>query len=181
MSKLVKELITRELAQRYGGQRNAVWVELRGLDGITTNEFRRDLRAHQMRLEVVKTALLRRACAEGPFAALARQVQGPVALVTGGESAIDVARRLEEWRPKLPDKLRLRGALLEGEFLDEDQVQHLARMPGRRELQGRLAVAVLAPGGRIAGALVAPGGSLAGCLKTLIDRLEKGEPLAKAG
>jgi len=180
MSKPVKELITRELASRYGQATNAVWVELVGVDGITTNEFRRALCGKHMRLEVVKTSLLRRAVSGAPLGRLAEALAGPAALITGGESAIDVAKTLEEWLPKLP-QLKLRGALLEGEFIDGSRVKDLSKMPSKRDLQGRVVSCVRASGANLAGALLAGGGGIAGCLKALIEKLEKAAPVAQAG
>ncbi|MBK9127681.1 MAG: 50S ribosomal protein L10 [Phycisphaerales bacterium] len=182
MSKMVKETITKELAQRYAAANDAVWVELIGVDGITTNNFRRTLRDRHMRLEVVKTSLLRRAVSGGPLSRLAEKLEGPAALVTGGGSAVEVAKVLEEWSPKFPkDSFRVRGALLEGELIGEEQVKDLSKMPTRRDLQGRVAGMLLSPGGKLVGALLSPGGNIAGCLKTIIEKLEKGEPIAKAG
>jgi large subunit ribosomal protein L10 len=180
MSKPVKELLTRELADRYKTVSNAVWVELVGVDGITTNDFRRELRGRNMRLEVVKTSLFKAACQEGPLAKLAAALTGPVALVTGGESAIDAAKLLDEWRPKLQTKLRLRGAVLEGEYLDESRVKDLAKMPSKRDLQARIAMIILTPGGLVAGAALAPGRNIAGCVKALIEKLEKAAPAEPA-
>ena len=176
MSKPVKEMITRDLGARYATAANAVWIELVGLDGLVTNSFRRELRAKHMKLEVVKTALFRRACAGGPMARLADQVSGPVALVTGGESAVDVAKLLEDWRPKLQTKLRLRGALLDGEYLDEAACQDLAKMPTRHDIQARLVLMILTPGGNVVAAALGPGRNIAGILKALVEKLEKAEP-----
>jgi len=138
MSKPVKEMVTRDLTARFAHETNAVWVELVGVDGITTNDFRRALRGKHMRLEVVKTALLKRACAGGPLAKLTDRVGGPVALITGGESAVTVAKLLDDWLPKLQPRLRVRGALLDGEYLDEAACKDLARMPTRADLLGRV-------------------------------------------
>jgi large subunit ribosomal protein L10 len=179
MSKLVKDTITRELADRYGAQTNAVWVELVGIDGITTNDFRRDLRSRHMRLEIVKTSLFKRALSGRPLGRLADNLEGPAALLTGGETAIDVAKMLQDWLPRL-QKLRVRGALLEGEFLDEARCKDLARMPSKRDLQGQLVGMILAPGANVVSAILAGGGNLAGCLKVLIEKLEKGEAAAPA-
>ncbi len=180
MSKPVKELITRELASRYGQATNAVWVELVGVDGITTNEFRRALRGRHMRLEVVKTSLLRRAVSGAPLGRLAEALTGPAALITGGESAVEVAKVLEEWLPKLP-QLKMRGALLDGEFLDASRVKDLSRMPSKRDMQGRVVGCVRAPGANLAAALLSGGGRIAGCLKALIEKLEQNAPVARAG
>jgi len=180
MSKPVKELLTRELADRYKAVNNAIWVEMVGVDGITTNDFRRMLRGRNMRLEVVKTSLFQAACKDGPLAKLAAALSGPVALVTGGESAIDAAKLLDEWLPKLQTKLRLRGAVLEGEYLDESRVKNLSKMPSKHDLQARIALIILTPGGLVAGAVLAPGSNIAGCVKALIEKLEKAEPTAAA-
>lgn len=176
MSKPVKEMVMADLAGRYQDQENAVWIELLGVDGNTTNAFRRDLRSREMRLEVVKTSLLRKVCAGGPLASLANALVGPVALVTGGDSAIEVAKLLDEWSAKFPkNSYRLRGALLEGEYLDEATVQGLHKMAGKRELQGRIVSCMLSPGGNVVAAALSGGSNIAGCLKALIEKLEKGE------
>ena len=173
MSKPVKEILTRELASRYAQATNALWVEMVGVDGITTNEFRRDLRSRDMRLEVVRTSLLQRACQGGPLARLAAALRGPAALVTGGESAIDLAKVLETWLPKLHTKLRLRGAVLDGEYLDESRVKDLAKMPSKGDLQARLVLIILTPGGRLVSALKSPASNIAGCVKALVEKLEQ--------
>jgi large subunit ribosomal protein L10 len=181
MSKPIKEMIARDLETRYAGTDNAVWIELVGLDGITTNQFRRDLRGRHMHLEIVKTSLFKRACAKGPMARLAEKVEGPVALVTGGVSAVDVGKLLDEWTAKLAKNLhlRVRGALLEGEYLDEAAAKDLSKMPTRADLQGRIVQIIITPGSRLVSTFLSPGAKIAGILKSLIEKLEK-EPAAEA-
>ncbi len=179
MSKLVKDLITQNLQARYADVHNAIWLDLVGVDGVTTNELRRDLHARNMRMEIVKNALFRRAVADGPLGKLAAALSGPAALVTGGESIIDAAKVIDAWRPKIKS-LKVRGAVLEGEYLDEQAASGLARMPTRRDLQRGLAGLVMSPGANLAAALLAGGGNIAGCLKTLIENLEKNEEAAQA-
>lgn len=178
MSKPVKEMIARDLASRYASETNAVWIELVGVDGITTNEFRRDLRARHMAMEVVKTALLKRACAQGPMAKLTAAMSGPVALLTGGDSAVAIGKMLAEWSPKFPKNLRVRGAVLDGEYLDEAQVKDLANMPTRGDLQARVVQIILTPGGNVVASALAAGRNVAGILKALVEKLEKSEPVA---
>ncbi len=181
MSKLVKELITKELASRYGDVNNAVWVEMVGIDGIITNQFRRGLREAEMRLEVVKNSLFRQAVGDGPLGRLAEALEGPAALITGGESAVDVAKLLEEWMPKFPKKttFRMRAAVLEGEFLDEEAVKDLAKMPSKTDLQARIVGIALSPGGNVVSAVLSGGSNIAGCVKALIEKLENGEEVQK--
>lgn len=181
MSKLVKELITKNLAERYRDTADAVWVELVGIDGITTNAFRGALRARQMRLEIVKTSLFRQACGTGGLAPLAKRLEGPAALVTGGESAIEIAKLLQEWTPKFPpDTFRVRGALLEGELLEGAAAAGLHAMPSKRDLHARIVSIALSPGGKLVSAALSGGSNLAGCLQAMIEKLEKGEEIKKS-
>jgi large subunit ribosomal protein L10 len=172
MSKLVKQLIADELTQRYGGTDSALWIELIGVNGLATNQLRRELRAKQMRLEIVKNSLFKRAVANTPLRALGEALDGPAALVTGGTSLVDVAKVIEEWLPKIKG-LKLRGAVIEGEWLDQSRVSGLSRMPTRKDMLARVVSAALSPGGNLAAILIGGGSQVAGCLKSLIEKLEK--------
>jgi large subunit ribosomal protein L10 len=172
MSKMVKELITKELRSRYEKTDNAIWVEMIGIDGITTNQFRRELREKKLRLEVIRNALFRRAVGDGPLSRLAAKLDGPAALITGGDSAVEAAKFIEQWLPRLKG-MRVRGAMLEGEYLDESAAAGLALMPTKRDMQARLASAIRSPGANVASAILSGGRNIAGCLKSLIEKLEK--------
>ena len=174
MSKYVKDLLTKELRERYNTLDSALWIDMTGAGGVVTNRFRADLHSKKIRAEIVRNALFKRACGDGPLAALANALTGPTMLVTGGESLIDVAKTIAEWAPKIPS-LSMRGALLEGEYIGEDRVGGLSKMPSKADLQATIAGIVLAPGGNLAAAVLAGGGNIAGCVKTLIEKLEKGE------
>lgn len=177
MSKYVKDLLTAELRERYGGLDSVLWIDLTGADGIVTNQFRADLHARRVRAEVVKNSMFKRACGDGPLAPLARALDGPTMLISGGDSLIDVAKLIDEWAGRIPS-LKVRGAVLEGEYLDQTRVGDLSRMPSRAELQARLAGAIAAPGRRLAAAIVSGGARIAGCLKALIEKLESAAPPA---
>lgn len=171
MSKPVKTMIADELRSRYADLDSALWVEMLGIDGITTNLFRRELHGRRMHLEIVKNSMFRRAVAGSTMSRLAERLEGPAALLSGGDSLIDVAKLLDDWLPRLKT-LRLRGALLEGEYLDEKTVAGLARMPTKRDMQGRVAALVRSPGANLASAINSGGARIAGCIKALIEKLE---------
>ena len=173
MSKPVKDLMTRELTSRFADKDSALWVEFVGCDGLTSNQFRRALHAKGMTIEIIKNALFKRAVAGTKLNRLGEEVVGPAAMVTARESLIDAAKLVEEWFPKIPG-LKMRAAILEGEFIDERKVKGLSKMPTRRDLQAQIASAMRSPGGRIASAIRSPGGNIAGAIKALIEKLEKG-------
>jgi large subunit ribosomal protein L10 len=174
MSKPVKDMITRELRSRYHELSSALWLEVSGVDGVTTNQLRRELRGKGMRIEVVKNSLFRRAIGDGPLKPLAEALGGPAAIVTGGETLIDVAKLIEDWLPKAKG-IKLKGAVLDGEWLDEARVAGLSKMPSKRDLQTRVAAIIVSPAANVAGAIDAAGAKLAGAIKAMVDKLDGGE------
>jgi large subunit ribosomal protein L10 len=175
MSKPVKDLISNEYASRYSNLANACVVSVIGLDAISTNKLRGELRSKQISLHVVKNSLARRAFSGSPLAPLAGTLEGPCALVVGGESIIDVAKALVEMKKKFPG-LELKQGILEGdpELLD---VERLSQMKSRGDLLAEVAMLIASPGRRLAGCIGGPGGRLAGCFKAIADK-EEGQAAA---
>ncbi|MGQ9651944.1 MAG: 50S ribosomal protein L10 [Phycisphaerae bacterium] len=173
MSKATKDLITHEYADRYAKLANACVVSVIGLDAISTNKLRGELRSMKISLHVVKNSLARRALADGPLAPLASALEGPCALVVGGESIIDVAKALVELKKKYP-AIELKKGILEGDpdLLD---IERLSQMKSRGDLLAEVAMLIASPGRRLAGCIRGPGGRLAGCFKTIADREEGGQ------
>ena len=170
MSKLVKDLITKTLKERYDGIQDACVVDLTGLDVQRTQTLRRELTAKSMQLHVVKNSLARRAFAGGPLEPLGERLDGPCALVTGGDSIVDVAKALVHWAKEL-GHIGLKEAIMEGDP-DLVTVEDVAKMKDRGELMREIAMLVSSPGRSIVGCLCSPGGKIAGCLKTLAERGE---------
>lgn len=173
MSKATKDLITREYAGRYAELANACVVSVIGLDAISTNKLRGELRSMKISLHVVKNSLARRALADGPLAPLASALEGPCALVVGGDSIIDVAKALVELKKKYP-AIELKKGILEGDpdLLD---IERLSQMKSRGDLLADVAMLIASPGRRLAGCIRGPGGRLAGCFKAIADRAEGGQ------
>lgn len=171
MSKPLKKLMSESLRHRYEGVDSACVVDLTGLGVQKTQQVRRGLAEKQMRLEVLKNSLARLAFKEGPLAPLAERMVGPCALVTGGDSIVEVAKALMHWS-KEHAQITLKLAIYEGdtELLTVEQV---SRMRSRLEIIGELAALIASPGRALAGCIQSPGGKIAGCLKTMADKAEQ--------
>ncbi len=179
MSKPVKDLITQELRKRYAGTASACVVELTGLDSIKTHKLRGALRSQGIEMHVVKNRLARRAFASGPLQALGDYLDGPCALVTGGDSIVDVAKALVKAAKDFPI-LKLKKAIVDG---DQElvAVEEVATWRNKRETLGELVMLITSPGRRLAGCLVGPGGRIAGGLKAMAEKAERGGEAATAG
>jgi large subunit ribosomal protein L10 len=146
----------------------AVVVEIRGLDAMATTTMRNSLRAKGMKVTIVKNALARRTFKGGPLSSLEKALKGPSALITGSESAVIVAREIVKAAEK-EKKIVLKGALFDGEYYDgEDGVKKLGSFPTREEAQAKVVTLVLSPARNIMGVV-----------KTIQEKLEKGESISK--
>jgi large subunit ribosomal protein L10 len=177
MSKPMKQMMTQEYESLYDGVEGACVVELTGMDAQNTHAFRGMLRERSMKLRVLKNRIARRAFIDGPLAPLGGRLEGPCALVVG-ESVIETAKALVEAAKRFP-ALTLKDGLIEGET-ELTPVKELAGMKSLGELQADLMALALSPGRNLAGALLGGGGKIAACIKTIIDKLEKGEPVGQA-
>jgi large subunit ribosomal protein L10 len=176
MSKPVKALIRKELVRRLTGVDSLAVLSLAGVDGVENNRLRREFRGKDIRITVVKNSIARQAFDEVGLTDAQGLIEGPCALVYGGDPAgagiVGILRELLGRRRDVP-ALRVTGALMEGRVFGPDRVEELSRYPTRQEALARLAALILSPGGRLVAAMRGPGGRLAGALKAIQDR---GEP-----
>lgn len=181
MSKVVKDLIINEYRREFNGVADALLVDIRELKADQNIELRKGLRSKGIRVTVVRNALAAKAFDGTALSPLDSLLTGPSAIVYGGETVIDVAREVMTFAKKLK-KLELKGAILDGEvFKGKAGVEALSKYPTRTEALGQAVQLVLSPGASLVGAVVGPGGAIASILKTIEEKLEKGETIAKAG
>jgi large subunit ribosomal protein L10 len=171
MSKPLKQMMTDALRDRYVGVESACVVDLTGLDVVSTTRFRRTLREKSIRVSVVKNSLAARAFQGTPLEALGRSLEGPSALVSGGDSIIEVAKALVA-AAKEYAVIRLKQAIVEGDP-SLMTVEDVSRLKSRLELIGEVAMLIASPGRRVAGCIAGPQAKLAGCVKAIADRGEK--------
>jgi large subunit ribosomal protein L10 len=173
MSKYVKELLQKELEDRFAGAGDFLVIETKGVNGNENNEMRGALEAKGIKLTVVKNALMRRAlehldmsAAVGLFSA------GPCTVVCGGDSIVDAAKEITDWGKKI-NAIKFKGAFVDGDMIDTDGAKALAKMPSRAQLQGTVAMLAASCGANLAGAIASGGGIVAACISSLVEKLEK--------
>ena len=179
MSRTLKELIVNEIRDRYQQVDEAVVVNPIFLTGRENTELRKAFNAKAIRMELMNNSLARRAFSGLPLEKVGGLLDGPSALVTGGESVIDIAKELAQWSKKMP-LLKVLGAIVEGQVLDAQEAVGLSKMLGRSELRSGISAQIASPGAGIASAIASPGGAIVGCIKSLIERLENDEQQSQA-
>ena len=179
MSKAVKNLMIRDYQERLTGISDALVISIRGVGAIDNNKMRLDLRKKNVRITVMRNNLAMHAMKGTALAGLEKLMTGPTALAYGGAGVIDTARAIVEWAKKI-EKLELKGAILDGVLFEgKAGVVELSKFPTKKEAQSTVVSLILGPGSKIMGQVRGPGGKVMGIVKSVQEKLEKGEAIAK--
>jgi large subunit ribosomal protein L10 len=176
MSKPVKDMMTRMYRQMFGETDSALLVDIRGIKANDNNALRTDLARHDIRITVIRNNLARSAFADMKLAPITDLIDGPSALVTGGESVVAVARQVIDWARKLKN-LEVKGAIMDGVVFGPDQVDTLSKLPTRDEALAQTVQLVISPAAQLVATVTSPGSTVVGIVDQVADKLEKGQPI----
>ncbi len=177
MSKLVKNLVSNDLRKQLTGVSDALLVNVVGLDAIRTTKLRKELRAKNITLEVVKNSMARRATEGTPLAAAFQGVEGTLAIVWGGSDIVSLAKEITRLAGlKEFDKFSARGGAMDGAKLTADDVKQVSTWPSREEQLSLLVGQILSPGAKLSSQLTAIAGAVASQIKQHAEDLEKNAP-----
>ena len=167
MSKLVKDIVTRDLRNRLDGVADAVVVSTIGMNAVTTGELRTQLAGKNIRMLVVKNSLARRASEGTSLAPLFKGAKGQVAVCWGSTDFVALVKEMVVLNADSGkfDKFKAEGGVLDGERLGADKLKEVSKWPSREEQISLLLGQILSPGSNLAGALIGPGGKLASQIK----------------
>lgn len=173
MSKPVKTMITESYKTKFAERDGLVIVDMRGVNASDTLTMRKVLADKGLRVTVVKNTIAKKAVEGTELEAVGDLLTGSCAFVysiDGEQSIINIARTLVDAQKKSP-YIVLKGAVMEGSiFADEAGVKDLSKYPTREEAIGKIAGALIGPGGRLGGALKGPFSVLAGLIKAVEEK-----------
>ena len=143
-----------EFAGLLKSAQSVVLTDFTGLDVASISELRRHCREAGVRYRVVKNTLARRAVENAGMTDLTPFLEGPNAWALHDTDQVVAAKVLSEFA-KENEALKLRAGFMEGRVLSTEQLQALARLPGREALLGQVVATFAAPMSCFAGALSA--------------------------
>jgi len=160
MKKSEKTALVEDLNQSFGRASIALVSEYRGMTAAESTEMRKRLRAVRGEMRVAKNTLIRRALKGTTYEALDSSLGGQVGLILSYEDPVILAKTFASFGP-LGDKLKLRGAVLDGKPLTPAEVQALAALPPRAVIFCQLLGLLNAPATQLVRLLNEPGSYLA--------------------
>jgi large subunit ribosomal protein L10 len=147
------------LAGELGGNVSLVITDFRGLKVGELQALRRRLRPRGIEYHVVKNSVFVRAAEQSGKGELRSMLAGPTAVAIGDGDEVELAKSLVDEARALK-ALKILGALIGGRTMGAEDVQSLARLPSRPQLQAMIVGAVQAPLAQMVGVLTAAQGNL---------------------
>jgi large subunit ribosomal protein L10 len=174
MQRSEKEKAVAELAERLRSTDTLIVADYRGLSVTDINNLRGQLLEHGARFTVVKNTLTRRAAEEAGADALLALLDGPtaIAFLESDGDPVAVAKALNA-AARETRVLQIRGGILDGQQIGEDDVKSLATLPPTDVLRGQLVGAVTGPLMTVVGLFTAPLRDLVNVLDARIKQLEE--------
>src|ERR1700722_18561005 len=160
MKKSEKTALVEDLSSSFGRASIALVSEYRGMTAAESTEMRKRLRAVRGEMRIAKNTLVRHAIKGSKFEALDSSLGGQISLILSYEDPVVLAKTFTSFGP-LGDKLKLRGAVLDGKALTPAEVQALATLPSREVVFGQLLGLLNAPATQLVRLLNEPGSYLA--------------------
>jgi large subunit ribosomal protein L10 len=160
MKKSEKTALVESLSSSFGRASIALVSEYRGMTAVESTEMRKRLRAVRGEMRIAKNTLVRHAIKGTRFEALDTNLGGQVGLILSYEDPVVLAKTFTSFGP-LGEKLKLRGAVLDGKALTPAEVQALATLPSREVIFSQLLGLLNAPATQLVRLLNEPGSYLA--------------------
>src|SRR4051794_21340941 len=174
MDKAQKERLVEELTEKLQQANTLLVADYRGLSMSEIDALRTEVLKHGATFRVVKNTLTRRAAEAAGQDALLAMLEGPtgIAFLESDGDPVAVAKALSE-AARTTRILAIRGGILEGRTLTEQEVEDLAKLPPVEIVRGQVLGAILAPLTAIAGLVNAPLQNLYGLIEARIEQLEE--------
>ena len=130
-------------------------TDYRGLTVAELQDLRRKLRPKGVEYHVVKNSLFSRAAEGSGRAAIRTLLNGPTAVALGTGDEVELAKGFID-ETKMFKAMKIVGGFLGGRVMSAEDVQSLAKLPSKLQLQATLVGSLQAPLGQTVAVLQAP-------------------------
>jgi len=128
-----KGKIIDELSEKLKKVKSVVFVDYKGLTVFQLHELRAKLKEVETEFKIAKKTLIDLALKKNSYKDISsKKMSGQIALVLNQKDEISAAKILDNFSKK-EKNLKILGAILDGNFLNQEEALHLARVPSAGE------------------------------------------------
>jgi large subunit ribosomal protein L10 len=171
MNKEDKDKIIKSLIEKLDSSSNFYLADISELNAADTTALRRKCFEKEIKLEVVKNTLLKKAFenSNGKYDELFGVLENPTSIMFT-ETANVPAKLIKEFRKKHKKPVLKAAYVQESVYVGEDQLDALINIKSKNEVIGDIIGMLQSPAKNIVSALQSGGGKIAGIVKTLSER-----------
>ncbi len=148
----------------------AMWVvDYRGLTVKSIQQLRRNIREADASMKVYKNTIMRLALEDLGLPDMGEVLEGPSAFVFASEDPVASAKALKDYA-KEDKNLEIKGGIMDGAFVDAQQVEAIAALPSREELIAKLLGTISNPLVQTVRVLNGPMEAFARCVSAIADQ-----------
>ncbi len=140
----MKEKKVSEIVAKLEDSMTAVITDYRGLNVDQATRLRNQLREANVEYKVLKNTLVKIAVAKIGLQDVDQYLEGPTAIAFSKEDPVAPAKILFKFAKENKD-LEIKGGILEGKMVSQEQIIALASLPGREELLAQVLRGMLTP------------------------------------
>jgi large subunit ribosomal protein L10 len=171
MKKEDKDKIIESLVEKIDAYKNFYLADISGLNAEDTTALRRKCFERQIKVEVVKNTLLKKALERciGDYSELYPALEFPTCIMFT-ETANVPAKLIKEFRRNHAKPVLKAAYVEESAYVGENQLEALVNIKSKFELIGDVIGLLQSPAKNVVSALQSGGGKIAGIVKTLSER-----------
>jgi large subunit ribosomal protein L10 len=143
-SRQEKEAQLKQLVADLTDARGVVFAQYRGLTVKAIDKIRKDLRKENVKYQVVKVTLLRKALEQLGISSENLEYSGPIAVAISNDDETTPARVIKALGKDNPF-LTLDGGIIEKKVIGKQTVIQLAGLPSKQQLLGQLVSVIAGP------------------------------------
>jgi len=140
------------IAQRMQAAQSMVLADYAGCTVEQMTIFRESCRANALDCRVVKNRLACIAAENSDLEVMKDHLKGPTAIIFGLESQVDAAKIVAEF-VKDNKQMEIKGGILDGAFLDVNEVMSLSKTPSMDELIAKMMGSINSPASGLVGTI----------------------------
>ena len=144
LTKIQKQKIIENLKEKIEKQKIIIFVDFTGLKVKEFSALRRKLKSAENELKVVKKTLMKIAFREAKLNLELKKLLGEIALVFGYRDIILPTKTVWQFSEDCPN-LKILGGISENNFITDEKIIELAKLPTKEELLAKLVGSISAP------------------------------------
>lgn len=162
-----------DLTEQFTNAKLIVLTDYRGLRVSDLQDLRTNLRKNGGEIRVAKNTLTRIAAENAGITGLESYLEGPLALGIAHDDIVAFSKTLTDFA-RTSRILTVRGGVLDKNVIGAEQVEAIATLPSKEQLQGKLLGLLQSPMSRTLSVLSGPSRSVAYLLQARADQLGGG-------